>query len=878
MKRCLYILSAISLFLSCVSETAVNDNLPETISIITEGNVFLGSGTTAFVDVALTPAGCDLTDGRTSVSIEVVHSNIGWFQGSAPIFYTLAGIERTGSPGKFKVGIRDLGKGEKYVDQVRLVVKTITDEGTRKICSQDFVLEFSGNSISSLAFLKKDNPTALISDFDISQNSSYITLASPYITSPELALSFKTDAAKVLVGEVEQISGKTINDFSKPVTYSFVSAVGEVRKYTIQVRHSGLPVMVINTPGAAEIPPKTEDWLSDATVTVYRTDCTIDYAGVTNIRGRGNSTWKYPKKPYALKLESKAEILGMPKHKRWVLLANWLDRTLLRNHVSFRIAMQTGLEWTPRGEFVEVILNGKHIGNYYLCEHIKVDKNRVNIDELDENEVDGGYLMELDTYYDEDFKFKSSVKKFPYMFKDPDEVNDSQLEFMKGFIDNLEGALYDKARFAAREYADYIDIDSFIDWWISYELTGNTETKHPKSTYVHKDKGGRLKAGPVWDFDWKTFRSDNEEWVTRNHLYYDVLFTDPLFVDRVKERWNMHVAKLRAIPKFIESEADRIRNSEDVNHQMWPVTQNTNGDIDLSFSEAVARMKRSYEAKLEFMDRGIQAMSGAAVEEVPPMGRSVGRWSGFGLESMKVNKAGGLDYIEVTMNDVIDNDPEGAPERARSLMTDIRESGLEVWSVHLPYSRTLDISVIDDSKRAANIQYMKDMIRVAGIFAPHYLVLHPSSEPISAEEREQRLKNSHAAIGELAPVAKEIGAILCIENLPRTCLGQNGEEMMRLIEGYDEVGLCFDTNHLLYQSHADFLKAIGKGKIKTVHISDYDFVDERHLLPGKGLIDCKALWKGIKDNGYDGIMMFECHGNATELDAARQLLLGDLPQ
>ena len=264
--------------------------------------------------------------------------------------------------------------------------------------------------------------------------------------------------------------------------------------------------------------------------------------------------------------------------------------------------------------------------------------------------------------------------------------------------------------------------------------------------------------------------------------------------------------------------------------------------------------------------------------QVPQIGKSMGRWTGFGLESMKANKAAGLDYIEVTMNNVIGKDTAGVWDRATAIKADIDSAGLKVWSVHMPYSRTLDISMIDDVKRAENVQYMKDMMRVAGIFQPQYLVLHPSAEPIAPDEREQRLANSHASIGELAPVAKEIGAVLCIENLPRTCLGQNGEEMMRLIEGYDEVGLCFDTNHLLYQSHADYLKAVEKGKIKTVHLSDYDFADERHLIPGEGLIDNQALWAGIRENGYDGIMMFECYGEPAQLDTARLILLGEMPQ
>ena len=98
--------------------------------------------------------------------------------------------------------------------------------------------------------------------------------------------------------------------------------------------------------------------------------------------------------------------------------------------------------------------------------------------------------------------------------------------------------------------------------------------------------------------------------------------------------------------------------------------------------------------------------------------------------------------------------------------------------------------------------------------------------------------------------------------------------MMAIIEGFENVGICFDVNHLLYQSHADFLNSIEKGTIKTVHISDYNFTDERHLIPGEGDIEWAPVWKGIRDTGYKGIMMFECFGNAEELTQARELLTG----
>jgi len=261
-----------------------------------------------------------------------------------------------------------------------------------------------------------------------------------------------------------------------------------------------------------------------------------------------------------------------------------------------------------------------------------------------------------------------------------------------------------------------------------------------------------------------------------------------------------------------------------------------------------------------------------------PLGKSMGRWNDFGTESMTENRAGGLEYIEVTMKDIIGKDTAGVWDRAALVKSQIDSSGLKVWSVHMPYSRQIDISLIDSAKRADVVSYMKDIMRVAGMFKPKYIVMHPSYEPVAPDERAERLASSHASIGELAPVAKEIGAVLCIENLPRTCLGKNGQEMMALIEGYDEVGLCFDVNHLLYQSHEDFLNAVGKGKIKTVHISDHDFADERHLVPGEGKIDWKPLWDGILENGYKGIMMFECYGEPSELAAARDLLTGKTVQ
>ena len=423
-----------------------------------------------------------------------------------------------------------------------------------------------------------------------------------------LVATFTTDGGKVYVGDVEQVSSRTPNDFTNPVTYRVVSETGHATEWVVSVTNTGLPIVVIKTPNNKSIPPKTEDWLEGTKITIYNADLTIDYQGEDNIRGRGNSTWGFPKKPYAIKLNSKASILGMPAHKRWVLLANWLDKTMLRNRVSFEIANQTDLAWTPRSEFVEVVLNGVHKGNYLLCEQIKVDKNRVNVDKLTDENPSGGYILELDTYFDEVFKFRSSYYNMPYMFKDPDEVTDVQYNYLLDYVENFEASLADDARFAAREYVNYIDVDSFIDWWFVHELASNPEPHHPKSSYFHKDKDGKITAGPIWDFDWETFVTySTNTWCIKDFMYYGRLFQDEAFVARVKERWALLKPRFESVTNYISSEASRLTPSANINVPMWTIDVVVNQDEKLSYAAAVNRMRNNYAAKLNWMDKTISS-------------------------------------------------------------------------------------------------------------------------------------------------------------------------------------------------------------------------------------------------------------------------------
>lgn len=411
------------------------------------------------------------------------------------------------------------------------------------------------------------------------------------------------DEAAALVLTVADANGNSVQ---------LSSSAFEVKSSAFEDIQTGLPIVVIDTPDAQPITSKT-DWMADVQMSILDTDGSLDYQGTLSMKGRGNTTWGYPKKPYALKLDSKSKILGMKKHKRWCLLANWMDRTLIRNAVAFEISRKTGLDWTPNGKFVELVLNGRHVGNYWLCEQIKVDENRVNVTELDINATEGdaitgGYVFELDVNYDELYKFKSDIYNLPWQFKDPDEVNEQQFLYVQNYVHELEDALTDPDRFAAREFTEYMELESFVDYWFVYELAMNWEPNHPKSAYMNKDMNGKLKAGPVWDFDYGTFKPfATRYYMINNALYYKQLFQDALFKSLVKERWNKLKAGFESISQFIDVTAAQLVESDNINIAMWPISSTVNGDEKMTYEQAVARLKKAYEDKLKWMDAQIQA-------------------------------------------------------------------------------------------------------------------------------------------------------------------------------------------------------------------------------------------------------------------------------
>lgn len=494
-----------------------------------------------------------------------------------------------------------------------------------------------------------------------------VSLYLPYLNNRKLVPTFELSEGARLVTEdgTEIISGETEVDFAINKQLTVLNRENDPAVYDIELTNTGLPVVVVNQNSGnlissesgdyakatatwyaatgTKLQPKDADWSMEEgdDFMVYNADGTsaltdkngnvVDEPVLASTRVRGNVSQQMPKKPFAVKLDKKHGIFmadgdadnDLPAHKRWVLLANWKDRSLIRNEVAFGIAdvfKQTfpndGIAWNPSGQFVELVYNGVYVGNYYLCEQIKIDGNRLDISDPYElpdpekgetdtytgNPADYGYLLESDDAYDEKWQFLTKAY-IPFLFKD--DGNDDMLAYASGLVRGIEENLYTgstktgtTATNAYNAAFANMELTSFVDFLLIQELMMNSELKNPKSCYTYID-GGKLYAGPIWDFDWNTLpetdcfevsgysytksminsasverRSNYPTLPNTNdapYMWYSFLMKNSQFKALAAQRWQAVKGNVTAYAGKIAALEEELRKSEEENWKMWQV-------------------------------------------------------------------------------------------------------------------------------------------------------------------------------------------------------------------------------------------------------------------------------------------------------------------
>ncbi|WP_448634346.1 CotH kinase family protein [Pedobacter panaciterrae] len=351
------------------------------------------------------------------------------------------------------------------------------------------------------------------------------------------------------------------------------SKYGTNAEYLITVDwEASVPHIYIETFGNAPIVSK-DDYLQ-ATIKIEGLGGFEDYSGPTKIKGRGNSTWGFPKKPYRLKLDKKAALLGLAEEKDWVLLANYLDPTLMFNAVAMKTGQLLEMPYTNNIIPVELTINNTYMGSYAFTEQVAVGKNRVNIE-------DGGTLLELDTYYDEPWKFKSTNYNLPVMVKYPELSSESGVSVLKNEFQVMENAIA-SSTFPGNNYTDYLDINSLVNLFIVCNLTDNEELNHPKSLYIYKPKDGKYSFGPLWDFDWAFgFEGTGTHFEKYDNallwnsssvgtVFFKRLLSDPKVKILFKQKWiDFKSVKMPELMTYLNKYATTIEASKKRDFAKW---------------------------------------------------------------------------------------------------------------------------------------------------------------------------------------------------------------------------------------------------------------------------------------------------------------------
>ena len=386
--------------------------------------------------------------------------------------------------------------------------------------------------------------------------------------------------------------------------YYCVANIGEekVTSNVVVVANTGLPVLYINT----EVPigkiTKDEYVFGDMKLVyengeefAYEFKKIKDGEKKEGVKGRGNTSWGMPKKGYSIKFDSKQSLFGLPKSKKWCIVANYSDKTLLRNKFASVLGNEIfNSEWNPHFYSVDVVWNGEYQGNYIFCERNVIGEGRIDIQDIsdyggkkftDQNgdgEIDlydGGFVLEIDERKDASYWF-TTTKKVNFTFKDPDEVSEDVQEHVKNIVQTAENILYSDI-FADEEdgWRKYIDEKSVIDWYVINELSKNNDAQFYSSVYIfYKPTNNKIYLGPNWDFDISFGnvnhnKNDNPSgWWIKNSRWISRMFDDPLFIVNVKNRWN---EKKENLNEIVSSEFQSLANanavSAECNFKKWKI-------------------------------------------------------------------------------------------------------------------------------------------------------------------------------------------------------------------------------------------------------------------------------------------------------------------
>lgn len=476
----------------------------------------------------------------------------------------------------------------------------------------------------SLSMLAEDNSTlAQDLSFTVDEDTRTVTLALDYQTYADQAtLSGAVLTATAEGGSVSfpAQTGEGKVDLLQGATCWITDENGWVKVYKMIVDRTVYQLPIVNVTLKDGVAVDAID-RNLTTAMTFSLDCSgvEGYDSIGNvsgtIRGRGNSTWKWDKKPYKIKLDKKESLLGLDDNRDWILLANYADKSLIRNTLAYEMGrVLDHLVWSPHSYPVDLFVNGEYQGVYALGEHMEVANGRVDIEE-GSLEVDTDYLLEIggmaptgDVNGVHYFHTDGRLVRFA-TFKSPnfEEITDEQKKFLTDYFQKAENAIQ-----KGEGYEAFIDVDSFVDWIILHELAYNLDSCFRRSCFMVKEKGGKIRMGPIWDFDlaFGNFSRDNknyDNWITIGSNEEDAyvqynwctyLMRDEEFCDRLAKRWEEVRDRLLEVANDTIDTYGALLDggSQQENYEVWKVW-----DVRTGYQSRWCMAANTYEKQLQYL-------------------------------------------------------------------------------------------------------------------------------------------------------------------------------------------------------------------------------------------------------------------------------------
>ena len=377
------------------------------------------------------------------------------------------------------------------------------------------------------------------------------------------------------------------------------------------ISYTGIPIVSIQTPEQVAV---KRQYVQHSILNITYSSDLMFLSGEIMIKGRGNTSWVYPKKPYSF-----MQANGPQPAASWVLLANYEDKSLMRNDVAFFMGREmSSLDFTPRFWFADFILNGQYEGVYQIGEGIDVGADRVDVGE-------DGILLEVDgkSRYHE-VTFSTTRLTHPINIHYPEVIEGSaEYNEIRSYVQKAEDALFAENFTDEKDgYRKYFDIDSFVEWYIINEIAKNVDAAFFTSCFIHLRKGGKLKMGPLWDFSMafgghkdnefgRTVANVPENFYLRNVRWYARLFQDPVFVVKVKERFNHYFSHRQLIFDRIDVDCQLLLHKVYLDNRLWGRLCDKNASekkVESAYQTHVEDMKEWIEKRMQWLKTNIDAL------------------------------------------------------------------------------------------------------------------------------------------------------------------------------------------------------------------------------------------------------------------------------